>query len=799
MTELTDQEIEEILKCLDRHNFSYVIPRNQIAKILKNNINKDNINKHIFDNINNNESLNNTNGLLDNTNGLLDNTNGLLDNTNRLLDNTNEILENNIIENNDINKTINNIDDKLDNTLVKIINKLHNIKDIENEIHSLSSETNYIDKNKNINLDKKTINDIKLDELIEESNNNLMNEINKIRDKFDIKENIQNNNDKNMPFKSSLNSVRDRLNNFSNKFNNKLNNNQENYLDRLNKIRNTYDNYLETRPPSFYKSSRISKPGPINFSPHVVPQTPPFINHYDNRFINVEPPPSHLPPNPSHYRTQLYGSMLNRPPPNPSHYRTPYNTPNEKDIPGEIIIEKHIIDANSIINSEDFEGIKQEIIMIPEDRLDAKLTFKDMFSKLKDLKKNIFKYDKEETVYYDSLSSEKKIKIDKLETKISKLNNIKIPLRFRVLRSNLPLHNKAMIINKLEDLCSNKLLGGTEITKYSNWINSLLKIPFKNYKKLPIDSKSEDKNIGNYLIDVKKTLDSAVYGHLKSKEQVIQIIAQWITNPVSIGNCIGIQGVMGNGKTTLVKDGIAKAIGRPFAFITLGGCSDSSFLEGHNYTYEGSMWGKIVDILISCKCMNPVFYFDELDKVSETPKGEEIINTLIHLTDASQNTQFNDKYFSGVDLDLSKSLFIFSFNDKKKINPILLDRLICIETDDFKLEDKIQIAKNYLLKDIFNQLTIKKDTYNLTDELIEYIIEKYTNKEGGVRTLKKHLFGIFSKLNLLKLTKNDDTIKYSFDLDKNLLEKNEINKEIIDLLIGSDNSEKDEYYKTFYM
>ena len=82
--------------------------------------------------------------------------------------------------------------------------------------------------------------------------------------------------------------------------------------------------------------------------------------------------------------------------------------------------------------------------------------------------------------------------------------------------------------------------------------------------------------------------------------------------------------VMGNGKTTLVKNGIAKAIGRPFAFITLGGCSDASFLEGHNYTYEGSMWGKIVDVLMECKCMNPVFYFDELDKVSETTKGDEI-------------------------------------------------------------------------------------------------------------------------------------------------------------------------------
>ena len=212
------------------------------------------------------------------------------------------------------------------------------------------------------------------------------------------------------------------------------------------------------------------------------------------------------------------------------------------------------------------------------------------------------KYDKDEKLYYESLEANKKAKIDKLEEKISKLNNIIVPLRFRVLESNLPLHNKALIINKIEDLFSNKLMGGSEITKYSNWVNSALKIPFKKYKKLPLDiTSSNNEDIGNYLVDVKKTLDTAVYGHTKTKEQIIQIIAQWITNPSSTGNCIGIEGVIDNGKTTLVKNGIAKAIDRPFAFITLGGCSDASFLEGHNYTYEGSMWGKIVDVLIQCK------------------------------------------------------------------------------------------------------------------------------------------------------------------------------------------------------
>ena len=111
---------------------------------------------------------------------------------------------------------------------------------------------------------------------------------------------------------------------------------------------------------------------------------------------------------------------------------------------------------------------------------------------------------------------------------------------------------------------------------------------------------------------------------------------------------------------------ISKILNRPFAFLALGGATDSSFLEGHSYTYEGSTWGKIVDILLQSKTMNPVIYFDELDKISDTPKGEEITGILTHLTDTTQNSQFHDKYFSNIDFDLSKVLFIFSYNDEKK-------------------------------------------------------------------------------------------------------------------------------------
>ena len=565
-----------------------------------------------------------------------------------------------------------------------------------------------------------------------------------------------------------------------------------------------------SRLPNRYSSSFLNRYPQFQTPPHTPPQPPQPPPNF-SRFNDFYQPLSET------YEERYPHTQRDRPRSNSIYdkydkYKDPYinfdelckkyETDKDKDGEHEIIITAAGPPSNvvDIINNA-LDKFEKEFYM--SESKNEKATLRSIFDKLKNNKKQLPKYDKDEMTYYESLPDKKKDKIDKLEIKISNINNIKTPLRFRVLQSNLPLYNKSMIINKIEDLFSNKLMGGSEITKYSNWVNSLLKVPFKKYKKLPIDVEtSNEEDIGKYLIDVKKTLDTAVYGHTKTKEQVIQIIAQWITNPDCIGNCIGIQGVMGNGKTTLVKNGIAKAIGRPFAFITLGGCSDSSFLEGHNYTYEGSMWGKIVDVLMECKCMNPVFYFDELDKVSDTPKGEEIINSLIHLTDSSQNNQYADKYFNGVEFDLSKSLFIFSYNDITKINPILLDRLICIKTASFELDDKIHIAQKYLLREIYTQLKIKEDTYKINDDNIKYIIETYTGEEGGVRTLKKHLYNIFSKFNLLNLTKNDDTIKYSFDLEKDVLEEKIITNDIIDVFIkdkSKDSEDIDESIKHWYM
>jgi len=298
--------------------------------------------------------------------------------------------------------------------------------------------------------------------------------------------------------------------------------------------------------------------------------------------------------------------------------------------------------------------------------------------------------------------------------------------------------------------------------------------------------------INKYMKNVSNILDNAVHGHEKAKRQIERIIGQWMNGEQS-GYCFGFEGPPGVGKTSLAKKGIAEClkddnnVSRPFSFIAIGGSSNGSTLEGHNYTYVGSTWGRIVDILMEKKCMNPIIFIDELDKVSKTEHGKEIIGILTHLIDTTQNDSFQDKYFNGIDLDLSKALFIFSYNDVDAIDKILLDRIHRIKFEHLTLDDKLVITKQYILPEIYSKMGIE-NIISLTDDVIETIIEQYTN-EPGVRKLREILFEIIGEINLSILKENKDyelPIHISFEDVKHVYLKNR--HEIINKKIHSESS-----------
>ena len=355
------------------------------------------------------------------------------------------------------------------------------------------------------------------------------------------------------------------------------------------------------------------------------------------------------------------------------------------------------------------------------------------------------------------------------------------PYRLTLIDADIPVIYKSIAFKKINSL---KYMdeGGGEYYKIKNWVDTFMQIPFNEYRNIPLTIDDGVEKCHEFMKQSKKTLDEAVYGMDDAKLQIMQMVGQWIANPEAIGSAIAIKGPMGTGKTTLVKDGISQILGREFAFIALGGATDSSFLEGHSYTYEGSTWGKIVDILIQCKSMNPVIYFDELDKVSETPKGEEINGILTHLTDTTQNSKFHDKYFSELDFDLSRCLFIFSYNDESKVNPILKDRMYRIQTKGYDVKQKTIIAKNYLIPKIKEQVKFKEEDIVICDDVIKHIIEKYTDGEQGVRNLKRCLEIIHTKLNLYRLMKPDTNL-FEKDMKLKIVFPVNVTTEIVDNMI----------------
>ena len=386
-------------------------------------------------------------------------------------------------------------------------------------------------------------------------------------------------------------------------------------------------------------------------------------------------------------------------------------------------------------------------------------------------------YFKEDNRYFKKQCKEKQVAILRIENEIEELNKAtQKPLRFKILESNMDIKLKSLAISKLDQLNLLEASSG-EYYKMFTYIENMCKLPIGKIKELSVG----DAGIAAFLEGTKKKLNDQVYGHDDAKEHIIRLLAKWISNPDSGGLVIGIQGDPGCGKTKLCKDGICEALGLPFGFIGLGGASDGSFLVGHSFTYESSRWGMIADILMKTECSNPIIYFDELDKISMTQHGDEIMNILIHLTDSVQNSKFHDKYFADLDLDLSKCLIIFSYNNEDLINPILKDRMVTVRTSGYTLKDKIPIAQSYMLPELYKSFSFKDTDLIFTKDILTYIIS-LCPEEQGVRNLKRALEDVTSHINLCRL------------LDKPILKDNdkatfpdfplEITKEMVDKFVN---------------
>ena len=392
-------------------------------------------------------------------------------------------------------------------------------------------------------------------------------------------------------------------------------------------------------------------------------------------------------------------------------------------------------------------------------------------------------YNGEEYNFFKTMESNKKLEIMEIERRIVGSKPSSMPVRFKILMSNTDDTTKGILLEKLSQL-QNTSQESSGYSKMKIWIDQALKLPLGKYIPLQVNNDNTNQEIITFLNGVEAHLNNTVYGHKDVKEQILRILAQWISNPGSRGNVIGIQGSMGVGKTRLVKEGIAKALGLPFAMVALGGAADASFLEGHSYTYEGSTYGKVAEVLMNARCMNPVIFFDELDKVSDTRRGEEIIGLLTHLTDGTQNDRYNDKYFTELNLDMSRALIVFSYNHEDRINPILKDRMITIHVKGYDKKEKMKIAQDYMLPSILSDFGFAKGDITCPDDMIEQIILRIPAEEG-VRNLRRALENIVSWINMHKYIGESYTLPLAID------------EQIVNKFIYKNNT--DESWKNMYM
>jgi ATP-dependent Lon protease len=384
------------------------------------------------------------------------------------------------------------------------------------------------------------------------------------------------------------------------------------------------------------------------------------------------------------------------------------------------------------------------------------INVKNNNNNLKDIENALINYGISKNNKYD-LSHDNKIKLLKEIENLE--NNTKDPLCIKLLSLKTTDMNKKIIM-QYYSYYARLMDHDSEKNKYLNWLLKISNYPFGISIKPAITSNDDSKKKKNYLKSIMKEMNLRIYGHKETKQELLKLIAQSISNDSTSLN-IGLEGSKGTGKTEIIKNAMSKIINRPFQFISLSGIHEGSYLNGHSFSYSQSICGKIVDAIIQSKCDNPIIFFDELDKTTLRHGVNEIENILIHVIDSSQNKSFQDLYFQGIEFDLSKVTFIFSFNDSSKISPILLDRIKIIQVQPYDINDKLILSQKYLIPTILKEIGLKNYNNFITDEIIKHIIYTYTN-EHGVRKLRECLKDLLMTYNLNNLLNDSKPITIAF-------------------------------------
>jgi ATP-dependent Lon protease len=343
-------------------------------------------------------------------------------------------------------------------------------------------------------------------------------------------------------------------------------------------------------------------------------------------------------------------------------------------------------------------------------------------------------------------------------------------IKNRILELPTNFQNKSVLLKHYDNI-KRADSNSTEYYKNLTFVNNGISVPWNKY--YHISNIIEGIAIPEFLSYIQQELDKKIYGMQNVKNEIINYICKMITNPKGTKNNIALYGPAGVAKSKFV-DVISDVLGIPVKSMSLGGVKDSSFFLGHGYVYVESSPGKILQNIIDSKVMNPILYFDELDKVSSLDGGKDIFSFLTYLTDYTQNYKFSDHYFYGMSFDLSKVFYIFTFNDIEKIDKVLLDRLNIIYVESPSIEEKVSILENYCLEEIVTNIGITKKI-KISEECYRFIVESASktidlNLSSGIREsyriLEKIILQINKDILLEKWNDKHKIINITFEIFK---------------------------------
>ncbi|HHH51083.1 MAG TPA: endopeptidase La, partial [Campylobacterales bacterium] len=267
--------------------------------------------------------------------------------------------------------------------------------------------------------------------------------------------------------------------------------------------------------------------------------------------------------------------------------------------------------------------------------------------------------------------------------------------------------------------------------------------------------------------DVKRELDNDHFSLVKPKDRIVEFFSvrelanrRGVSLDKSAGAILCFWGPPGVGKTSLANS-IANALGRPLVRIALGGLEDVNELRGHRRTYVGAMPGRIVQGLIDAKSMDPVVVLDEVDKVGQNHRGDPTA-VLLEILDPEQNVEYRD-YYLNFNIDLSKAIFIATANDLSTIPAPLRDRMEFIDVNSYTPDEKLEIAKQYLIPQELKKHALKAEEFELRDDALKLLIDEYT-RESGVRGLRRKIAGLMRQV-ATKMLINEELEKISIDID----------------------------------